>query len=69
MKRLFQLAIAASLALAANSCASLNTEYLLAGGLQALQAATLSDAQVQAYVHEYITQLDAQSKVLPESNA
>ena len=69
MKRLFQLAIAASLALAANSCASLNTEYLLAGGLQALQAATLSDAQVQAYVHEYITQLDAQSKVLPESSA
>ena len=69
MKRLFHLAIAAFAALSLASCATLNSEYLVAGGLQALQAATLSDAQVQAYVHEYITQLDAESQVLPESNA
>ncbi len=65
MKRLFILAV---MALALGSCATMNSDYLVAGGLQALQAATLSDAQVQAYVHEYITQLDAQSPVLPESD-
>ena len=41
----------------------------LQGGLIAAQALSMSDEQVQAYVHQYITQLDAQSKVLPESNA
>jgi putative metalloprotease len=37
--------------------------------MMAAQALSLSDEQVQAYVHQYITQLDAQSKVLPETNA
>lgn len=71
MKRLLSF-IAAALVLA--SCGSvnlqnLNTERLLQGGVYAIQALTLSDAQVQEYVHQYITQLDAQSVVLPESNA
>jgi Putative Zn-dependent protease, contains TPR repeats len=35
----------------------------------AAQALTLTDAQVENYVHQYIEQLDAQSQVLPESNA
>lgn len=48
---------------------SLDPQRLMQGGAYALQALTLSDAQVQAYVHEYITQLDAQSTVLPENNA
>ena len=34
------------------------------GGLKALQAASLTDADIQEYVHQYITQLDAQSPVL-----
>ena len=46
------------------SCASLNTSYLLQSGMTALQAVTLTDAQIQDYVHQYITQLDAQSVVL-----
>lgn len=65
MRKLFCLAL---VALSLASCATMNSNYLLAGGLQALQAATLSDAQVQAYVHEYITQLDAKSPVLPETD-
>lgn len=49
--------------------AGLNAERALSGGAKALQAASITDAQVQEYVHQYIVQLDAQSKVLPESNA
>lgn len=64
-KHLLLLVAALSLA----SCATLNTERLLQSGMYAVQALTLSDAQVQEYVHEYITQLDAQSTVLPENNA
>ena len=33
-----------------------------------MQALTLTDAQVEAYVSQYIQQLDAQNVVLPESN-
>ncbi|MBP5690335.1 MAG: M48 family metallopeptidase [Bacteroidales bacterium] len=65
MKKLILILLAA----VAVSCASLNPDYLMSGGAKAVQALTLSDAEVQAYVHEYITQLDAQSTVLPESNA
>lgn len=71
MKRFLSF-VAAALVL--SSCGSLNlsnlnTERLLQGGVYAAQALTLTDAQVQAYVHEYITQLDAESEVLPESSA
>ena len=48
---------------------NLNTERLMQGGVYIAQALTLSDDDVKAYVHQYITQLDAQSQVLPESNA
>ena len=59
-----------STALLAWGCsASFNADRALSGGMKALQAASISDAQVQEYVHQYIVQLDGQSKVLPESNA
>lgn len=54
------------------SCAALqnvNSQRLLQSGAYAAQALTLPKADVQAYVSQYITQLDAQSTVLPESNA
>ena len=71
MKRI--LSLAASVLLLA-SCGSLNLSNLnsqraLQSVMLASQALTVSDADVQAYVHEYITQLDAQSVVLPENNA
>ncbi len=58
MKRI--LSLAASVLLLA-SCGSLNinTQRALQGVMIASQALTVSDAEVQAYVHEYITQLDA----------
>ena len=58
-------------ALVLSSCgvvSNLNSTRLVQGGVYALQALTLTDEQVEAYVSQYITQLDAQSKVLPESS-
>ena len=66
MKRILTL-VAVSLLLA--SCGSLNTTRLLQGAAYATQALTLPESDVISYVQQYITQLDAQSKVLPETNA
>ena len=67
MKRL--LAFAAGVLVLVSCSETFDATRALQGGLYAAQALSLSDEQVQAYVHEYITQLDAQSKVLPETNA
>jgi putative metalloprotease len=69
MKRILCLA---AVALGLSSCgvvSQLDAGRLLEGGVYAAQALTLTDAQVEQYVHQYITQLDAQSQVLPENNA
>ena len=69
MKRILCLA---AVAIGLSSCgvvSQLDAGRLLEGGVYAAQALTLTDAQVEQYVHQYITQLDAQSQVLPESNA
>lgn len=47
----------------------MNTGTLMQGGMKVLQAATISDAQIQEYVREYVTYSDKQNNVLPESNA
>lgn len=44
-------------------CASLNTAQLMSAGSKAVQAMTLSDAQINAYVADYIRQLDAQNTI------
>lgn len=68
--RKFILALLAAATVLLTSCGgSFNALRAVQGGVYALQALTLSDAQVQDYVHQYITQLDAQSTVMPESNA
>ena len=66
MKRFLTL-VAVSLLLA--SCGSLNTTRLMQGAAYATQALTLPESDVISYVQQYITQIDAQSKVLPETNA
>lgn len=65
MKRLIVIAAAAALMV---SCGTLNTQRLLQGGAYAAQALTLPKADVQAYVSQYIAQLDAKSQVLPVSD-
>lgn len=69
MKR-FLLLLAAALTL--SSCSvmqNLNSERLLQGGVYVAQALSLTDQQVEAYVAQYVQQMDAQSQVLPESNS
>lgn len=46
-----------------------NAAYLLSSGVKIAQAASITDEQMKAYVSQYVQQLDAQSPVLPESNA
>jgi len=63
------IALIAALSVLLTSCSGqFNALRAVQGGMYALQALTLSDAQVQEYVHQYITQLDAQSTVMPESS-
>ena len=70
MRKSFLALLAAATVLLTSSCGgSFNALRAVQGGMYALQALTLSDAQVQDYVHQYITALDAQSTVLPESNS
>lgn len=69
MKKIF-VAIFIVLALAAAPAASAhwNLSRVLQGITEATQAATLTNAQVIAYVQEYIAEMDKQNKVLPESD-
>ncbi len=68
MKRILAFLMAAILFTSCGVVQNLDTSRLLQGGAYAAQALSLSDEQVEAYVHQYITQLDAQSTVLPESS-
>ena len=68
MKRILSLVAAMLMLSSCGVVSNLNSERLLTGGMYALQALTLSDEQVEAYVAQYIAQLDAQSVVLPESS-
>lgn len=63
-------ALAASVMLLISGCGSagLNYETLLGGASKALQAATVSDGQIQNYVHEYVTYSDQQNKVAPANS-
>ena len=65
MKRFLTIA-AASLMLV--SCGSLNTTRLMQGAAYATQALMLPESDVIAYVQQYITALDAQSTILPETS-
>ncbi len=48
--------------------AQINFSRLISGAQKAVQAFTLSDEQINAYVHEYIQHSDSTNKVLPETS-
>lgn len=50
------------------STSGLNMTSLMSGASKAIQAATISDSEIQSYVHEYITYSDQQNMVAPASN-
>ena len=58
-----------TIALLGVSCSEqFNAAYLLSGGAKVAQAAALSDAQIQAYVSQYVRKLDSENIVLPETS-
>lgn len=57
--------LAGALALTLCSCSQMNYNGLIAGATQALQGLSVSDSEVQAYVHQYVTQMDAKSQIAP----
>ena len=68
MKRFLSL-VAAAIVL--SSCGSLNLDpqRLMQSGAYAMQALTLTDAQVREYVHQYVTQMNAYTKRLRKLTA
>ncbi len=48
--------------------AQIDFSRLISGAQKAVQAFTLSDEQINAYVHEYIEHSDSTNKVLPETS-
>lgn len=50
-------------ALSGCSTSNLNMQSLIGAGSKALQAATISDSQIQSYVHQYVQSMDQQNKV------
>lgn len=51
-----------------NSSAKIKLDKLVSGAAKAYSAATLSDDDIKAYVHEYVVYSDSQNKVAPENS-
>lgn len=59
------LATAMGSTVALSGCSSLNMDSLMSGASKAIEAATISDGQIQNYVHEYIVYSDKQIRWHP----
>lgn len=69
MKRIYTVIVAALLSMfAAATAGAQDWGRLLQAGVKTVQSMTISDAQVQGYVHQYINNLDAKSQVAPADN-
>ena len=68
MKRLLVIVAAALTVMSCGVLQNVDQQRLVQGGAYAVQALTLPKSDVQAYVQQYITQLDAQSQVLPATD-
>ena len=68
MKRLLVIVAAALTVMSCGVLQNVDQQRLVQGGAYAVQALTLPKSDVQEYVQQYITQLDAQSQVLPASD-
>ncbi|MDD6227748.1 MAG: M48 family metallopeptidase [Bacteroidales bacterium] len=69
MKRIYTVIVAALLSMfAAGTAEAQDWGRLLQAGAKTVQSMTISDAQVQGYVRQYINNLDAKSQVAPADN-
>ncbi|MDE7110016.1 MAG: peptidase, partial [Muribaculaceae bacterium] len=62
------LILAGCSAVSFTGCSSLNMDSLMSGAGKAVQAATISDSQIQGYVREYVAYSDKQNKVAPANS-
>lgn len=68
LRAVFMACAISAMLLSGCSSSSLNMSSLMSGASKAIQAATVSDSQIQSYVHEYITYSDQQNNVAPATN-
>lgn len=70
-KTLIPVALTCAILAGTTSCnvVSLNTEQLLAAGMTATQAMTISDDDMAQYARASVAQLDAQNQIAPASSA
>lgn len=61
--------VAVSMLSSGCTTSGLNMTSLMSGAEKAIEAATISDAQIQSYVREYVNYSDSQNKVAPSANA
>lgn len=64
----FSMLTTSGLMLTGCSSSGLNMNALMSGATKAIEAATITDGQIQSYVREYVTYSDKQNKVAPASN-
>lgn len=69
-KTIKKIAVATAIFAAAVPAVQAQVDFLrlISGAQKAVQAFTLSDEQINAYVHEYIQHSDSTNKVLPETS-
>ncbi|MDL2319877.1 M48 family metallopeptidase [Alistipes sp. OttesenSCG-928-B03] len=68
MKKTLLLSFAAA-TVAFAGCSSMNMTSATSAGMKALQAMTISDAEIEGYVSEYIQQLDAENTIATGNDA
>lgn len=68
-RKVFNILAAAALMVATPACAQFNLKKAIGSAQKAVQAFTLTDAQMAAYVQEAVAQMDKDNPVLPEDNA
>lgn len=67
-KKLVSASVALALVAGGCSTSNINMNSLMSGASKAIQAATVSDAQIQNYVREYVAYSDKQNQVAPDGN-
>lgn len=68
MKRILLFLTVALMTTSCGILANMDANRVATGAAKALQAASITDAQVQSYMRQYIAQLDAKSKISPATS-
>ncbi len=69
MKRILLILMVAVMTTSCGVLANMDTSRALYGATKALQAATITDEQVQSYMRQYVAKLDASNKICAANNS